>query len=403
MHSKSPQLVLLIVLIISLAACGTNATPAPTQSNEIPVGTPMELGIAPDFKLPAEPITTENANQLALLGRLDLPPGSASSIFSFDFSPDGTRLAAVNNDLLMGWDLSRGVLLFSSSRLGIVRVYYSPDKTELYAVTDIGGVAIYDEAGNQKTGFTGVDAFNGSVDYNDVDVGLLALGSDSGEVRVWDTAERASLVTIKAHESGIERLAFSPDASQLVTVGYNDRAILWDWRERKPLFDLPLRDQSSTQIAFSPDQSRLAIATTTYILVFDTQTGVVLQSLFIPEGASDAFLRYTPDGRYLVSAGGESGMMFWDAITGLQVGQVPEMTGGRISAVFNPVGDLMVTSVFEMQSALWNLQTVSAEGLQRVALNPGTRSIINLGWTDDGYLIAFFDAKGTVYLWGIAE
>jgi len=104
---------LLFVLMVGCSA------PPPTPQPTLPEGrdgvqiTPTVP--APDFTEPSMPISAENINAIQYLGRLDAP-GQPSTVFRYDISPDGTRLAGLNNDLLVGWDLLTGNVIFSTSR-----------------------------------------------------------------------------------------------------------------------------------------------------------------------------------------------------------------------------------------------------------------------------------------------
>src|SRR5262249_3032586 len=145
-------------------------------------------------------------SHIAYIGRLDAR-GTPSTVFAYAFSPDNSRMAGLNNDLLISWDLLSGQIVFNTSRGDAQFVFYSADKTEIYTVDNTGLIAIYNaDTGQSKTTMPGQTDFNGTVAYY-ADQGWLALGSINGSVKVWDVAARQSLVTIQAHSLQIKALA----------------------------------------------------------------------------------------------------------------------------------------------------------------------------------------------------
>ena len=83
---------LFLCYVLLLAACAPGGeNQAPTDPHNPPTVAP------PEYVEAAQPVSHENAARLSYLGRLD-QPGRASTIFAHTFSPDGTRLAALNNE-----------------------------------------------------------------------------------------------------------------------------------------------------------------------------------------------------------------------------------------------------------------------------------------------------------------
>lgn len=51
-------------------------------------------------------------------------------------------------------------------------------------------------------------------------------------VRVWDVAERTQVAEVQCHKYGVACVAFSPNGSYIVSVGYqHDRTVsVWEWK-----------------------------------------------------------------------------------------------------------------------------------------------------------------------------
>jgi WD40 repeat protein len=63
------------------------------------------------------------------------------------------------------------------------------------------------------------------------DGSILAAGTSFGTLHLWDMATYQELVTIDAHDPGLDAMAFSPDGRLLVTSGYDSMVRLWGVRE----------------------------------------------------------------------------------------------------------------------------------------------------------------------------
>lgn len=365
-----------------------------------PGGPPTATAPPPAYSEPAEPISSANITRVEYLGRLDAP-GRPSTIFRHSFSPDGTRLVALNNELIVAWDLISGEVVFRSSRETAAWIFYSPDKTELYAVSTEGAVTVYNaDRGTIENGFQGHTAFNGAAAFHPNE-GWLALAGGDGTFKVWDTYARQSIVTVTAENAPIEALAFSQDGSLMAAAARNGIVSVWDWRERQRVANFAHEGTSILSMVFSPDGRRMAISTPAYAAVWSITEDTFEYALQTAENQFNDLVLFSPDGRYLVSGGQSPALQVWDAENAELVAALPDIGGPRISVVFSPDGDLLLTSVLDRGVALWNIAAATPDTVPRADINPGTNRIIQVDWTADGYTMALFDAGGPVYLWGI--
>lgn len=385
-----------------LAACGTPAAaPTPALESGASAHTTSATALpAPQYREAAQRITTQNVNQIQYLGRLESPQGATSSFFQHTFSPDGTRLAALNNDFLMTWDLITGMRLTNTSRRTVTRLEYSPDKTEIYALTAEGYVLVFDEAGTEKTDFLALETFNGLSDYH-AEAGWLALGGTDGTVRVWNPAERTSMVTIQAAESAIDRLFFSDDGTKLATIDQDYIIKIWDWQQRTPIQELWFGGEPFIRATFSPDAAQLAAVTPEGLLLWDIASGERQYNIQLQPNGGDSILQYSPNGGLLVTAGGSADMVLWSPQNGSVVWRIPEASGSRVSVAFSPDSTLMITSVFEREVTLWNLTELTEDSIPRSTLPVESVRVTDVSFSPDGFTLALFEAAGTIFVWGI--
>lgn len=385
---------LLLALLGLLASCGA---PAPTLSPDT-LRNPPTL-VSPGWTEATIPITLDNIGSLAFLGRLD-PPSTLSTLFTADISPDGTGMVGLNSEEILSWNLVSGRLDFATARLDATQVYYSPDKSEVYVVFTNGTTNVLNtDTGIRKTSFSGHQSFNGVTDYYPT-MGWLALGGSDGIVRVWDTLERTSLVTIEAHTVSITALAFSPDGARLLTASANGQVKLWDWAERSVTAETQI-SEPAIRLAFSPNAAQIAIGTGSGALLWTP--GSDPQPIQTGQGGASGFLLYAPNGEHLVGGSLQSGLYLWTPNDGALISRFPGVIGDRIGLAFSPDGTMLATSVLGGTVSIWNLGTITDQGVARADLPVGTDRIFDLRWTPDGLLLLLFDASGAVYVWGVGQ
>lgn len=387
------RVLLFLVLVLSACQPGLRPTPGPPTLPPERIRPTQE---APAWRAASVPITRENAAGMILLGRLD-PPSAGGTLYDAAFSPDGTRLVALNNEQILAWNLLTGALIFQTARAETSRLFYSPEKTEIYALKNNGTVAVLNaETGAEIARFQGVPSFGGAAAYDAIN-GWLAIGAADGTgVRVWDPFTRTSIVTLNENQA-IVALAFSPDGERLAVVDNANAVRAYTWRDRALIAEQPT-NEIILRAAFSEDGARIAYAGRNNTYVWSLDDGSVsTQSI----GASE-FLQYSPDGEILLGGSSSGGLYVRRPLTGGLVTRLPEVSGEIVSLGFAPGGSLLATSVFGREIALWDLtQARETSELGRGILQGTSQQIVGTSWTPDARALVLFDAAGAAYLWGI--
>ena len=119
----------------------------------------------------------------------------------------------------------------------------------------------------------------------------LALGRYDGQITILDLSRAATHLTFKAHGPAVGAVAFSPDNSRLVSASGTPRRIV---------------DQKSGAMIDVRDEDPLR--------VWDVATGKFLKSY---RGDFDSIwsVAWSPNGRYIATAGKGSRMRIWDALS----------------------------------------------------------------------------------------
>ena len=387
----------LIAMLFLLAACGQATTSVPSGTFA-PVPRDQPTQPAPAWKEGVEVITLNNAPAIANIGRLDTA-STPSTVFAYALSPDGTRLAGLNNEQLITWDLITGQIVFNTAREDALNVFYGADKTEIYTVDGVGQINIYDaDSGATKDQLSSQISYSGQSAYYP-DEGWLALGGSDGSIQIWDPSARQSLVTFTAGNSPLRTLAFSADGQRLATSLEDGVTQVWDWHNKQSLANIP---EIASRLVFSPDGAQLAVGGNTKIDLWDISAGKQIFSLATGPGGVTDVLEYSPDGQFVINGGGIPSMTVWDTKTGQLVNTLPGVGGDSTSASFSPDGTLLATSLLGGEVNLWDMSKIRDEVLNHAVLNVGTNQILYADWSGDGHLLLLFDATGPIQVWGIA-
>lgn len=411
------------MVILLIAACAPTTPLAPTVPPRDDEGRNPTIAPAPLWREGVQPIGRGSVPQLALLGRLD-PPTNPTTAFAHALAPDGTRLAVLNIDQVIAWDIITGAVVFQTARVDYTRLFYAPDKREVYAIDALGEVAVLNaETGGVIDGFTGSAAFGGALAY-DPDNAWLAFGGADGVVRVWDALERRARVTIDAHTDAddpatraITALAFSRDGGRLATAGADGVVRLWDWATRTLLAEVKTDSPDIFvrvgALTFAPDGRALAIGTNIDARLWlpDEGRSVALEA-GSPDGTGGAgeILTFTSAGDYLLGGNARTGLYLWGTTAALNAAnqaevppplRLPGVVGSALSAAFSPDGALLATSVLDSRVALWDMTRITDQTVARADVPSASTRFSGVAWTPDARALLMFDAGGSIFAWGI--
>jgi WD40 repeat protein len=184
---------------------------------------------------------------------------------------------------------------------------------------------------------------------------MLALGRRDGTVEIWNLETRTKRL-LSAHSKPVCGLAFSPDSSQLVTVGNDHEVHLWNLATLSQVATATSGEDPSPNygafVRFSPSGESVAVGSKNQLSVF---RGTDLHGLH-HFGNLKAFesLRFSPDGRYLVSGHDGGELILWDT----HAWSRRSLPGHKIFAAdmaFSPDGRRMVSGGEKL--IVWNTDT----------------------------------------------
>ncbi|MFJ9447952.1 trypsin-like peptidase domain-containing protein [Kitasatospora sp. NPDC101235] len=324
---------------------------------------------------------------------------TASSTFteaplSVAFSPDGHTLAAATYAGVRLWDIGTGTIrtTLTAGDNPVRSVAFSPDGKTLAAV-ETSSVRLWDTgAGTFRTLFSDDKTFDGivsSVSFSP-DGLTLATGSDSGRVRLWNTATGAIRTTLTGHDESAEIVAFSPDGRTLAaSSGTAQMVRLWDTATGLSYDTLPV--DGVTSMAFSPDGLALAAVNHKGALrLWENHTGT---SRTIAVGLTDSMaVSFSPDGRTLAT-GSDSVVRLWNTATGTIRTTITD-TYTRDFVVISSDGRTLASTDVNGNVQLRDTST----GAIRTTITDVGRGAKNVLFSSDGRTLASTDLNGNVQL-----
>lgn len=406
------------------------------------------------------------------LRKIDAYRGAANCVA---FSPDGTVLAGSSplreSDAVSFWEVATGRLLsgLKGSRSDVISVAFSPDGKLFATAGQHGFVRLWDRQSGEE-----IDVGQGHY----VVIRAMALSPDGSiaataagrEIRVWETSTGKQLWRTQSPGSS---LAISPDGDTLLvggaglhafdlrtgrrieglaspedTVGFNGLAFTGDGNRlatcdsrRKRLRILDRRtgevckefacEYTPRCVAISPNGQMLAAAERDYdateaavIRLWDVPSGGCLRSIRPQKAATIFALKFSPNGRWLASAGCSTAHGFrvtdnadmaspgfrdslelWDVQDGSLVRQYPipsmaEWTPRRTvyDVIFSPNGSWLITGEKDAMIRIYGVE--SGALVRTIAGHHG--EVRSVAISADGRVLASASADGTGLIWDFA-
>jgi WD40 repeat protein len=310
-------------------------------------------------------------------------------IRSLAFSPNNLTLAGACQDKsLLAWNVAYnpgqavpaefGKLVATYAHAAAVTdVAFAPDSIQFYSSGQDKTIKAWRFASDAPIKSFAHPNRVDAVAFNSANT-LLVTGCPDGNLRIWDVAKGQPTRTIAAHlamnqPSPIYSVAWSPDDKQILSASYDRSLKLWDAnsgalvRELKPYKEKDFEKGHRDAVycgAFSPDGKTIASGSYRTIKLWNVADGNLLREFANPNlkppasapganapGSPEAHpgwvhgLRFTADGKFLISAGTaprfQGYLAVWNVADGRLLHGAALPLGNIYSVAVSPDGTLL--------------------------------------------------------------
>ena len=334
--------------------------------------------------------------------------GHDAAIYCLALSPDGKTLAAGTThqsnihlfDVPPDWPSAAGV---GKARATLYRkagwiqgLGFSPDGKLLADGSASQTVGLWDLTTNQlvATLWGHTDEVEGIAFSRDGR--LVASAGRDRTARIWDVARKREVAVLR-HMERLNEVAFSPDGKTLTT---SSGATVQRWQLSPTEFRrviLPGRPRGL--FAFAPDTNRVAVVDQDgTVRLLDARKGGQLATIGKPLKVITC-LTFHPNGKSLAIAGADGTVKWWNIDTRREQGTLPGHAGGAQALAFSPDGLSLAVGCGRGDVKVWALE---GGAVRLVRPLPGKAKVTALVFSPDGKALVRSDSTG-LSLWDVGS
>ncbi len=302
-----------------------------------------------------------------------------------------------------------GVLIFTGHLASVNALAWSPDGTLIASAGDDNFVQVWDStSGQRKFIYTGHTEEVASVAWAP-NGELVASGGQDGTVQVWSSANGGRSLTYRGHKDRVNGLSWRKNSQQIAS-GSDDKTVqIWNAVGGEVVFNFVGHTNGVLCVGWQPNNTSVASGSwdgtlRDWATVAHGNHFAAGEQIFSYGGHGKnevTALAWSPDSRFIASAGADQTVQFSNSVNGGAV--PPPFTGHRSTQHVNPVlavswspdGSSLASGDTDGNIFVWK-----AASRQSFFTFRGHKGAVNaLSWSPDGKKIASAGADNTVQVW----
>jgi WD40 repeat protein len=233
---------------------------------------------------------------------------------------------------------------------------------------------------------------------------FLIVARDDGRLDLWDLVRDREVITWAGEAVGDPRIAISGDGTRVVSVGARNQPILWQARTGRKLreFATEWNGPSIEAIAISRDGKRVGTMDSDGLLtVWNADSGAPdAQARVNMEQSWFASLTFSPDGTLVAIGTGNGTVQLMDSARLTARGPPLADSSRAVFAIaFSPDGKFLLSAGGDNLIHVWDVKA----GIEVAALSGHNSAISSLAFSSDGKMLVSASDRGVMILWDFTE
>lgn len=316
-------------------------------------------------------------------------------------SPDGSKYALSRGTDLGVWDVKTGERLpveFENNG-AVLCVAWHPRQPKLLVGSNNGHAMIWGFGPGAKNPILMGHRGPMRAACWDQEGKLLLTGDDDHAATLWDAETLRRLKSFPVGHWGVSSVALNRDGSQAVVAGqHEDLATLWDTKKAEKIHTFA-GPRAIHTVRWSADGRRVLTAGQDSTLkIWDPKTGQLEKNLTLPhDWVMDA--QFNHNGSRIAacySSFRASITYIWDVAEGKRVRAFEGHADGVTHLCWNPDSTQLATASRDRTIILWE-----ASGKKRHTLRGHAASITSLSWSPNGEFLASGSYDGSTRIWDV--
>lgn len=224
---------------------------------------------------------------------------------------------------------------------------------------------------------------------------LLLAGTTDGSIHIIDVAQKKEVRILKYHEGPVFDIKYSLETNCFYTAGGDGNFAVCSLDTLSPVKIKRLCAEKVRSIDFNEETSEIAVALGSGdVFIFDLFSLLVKHG-FIAHRLSSNIVRYSPDGKFLLTGGRDAYLNVWETEKYTRVKSTPAHNWAIYDLAYSPDATLFATGSRDKTIKIWDAGSFEfVKRISKEAYTGHSHSVNKLLWSPfHNYLVSVGDDR----------